>query len=44
MERKELLRRLVLNAMCDNYENVDQIVLKDAASRGVRLGLTIESG
>ena len=27
MDRRELIRRMVLNAICDDFENVDQIIL-----------------
>ncbi len=42
MTRSELMRRLVLNATCDDYENVDRIIPKDVRERGERLGLRIE--
>jgi hypothetical protein len=42
MERRELLRRLVLDSICDDFENVDQIILQDVARAGSKLGLTIE--
>ncbi len=42
MERRELIRRLVLDSICDDVENVDQIILPDVAREGSRLGLTIE--
>lgn len=42
MERLELIRRLVLNSICDDFENVDQIILPTVARDGSRLGLTIE--
>lgn len=29
MNRRELIQRLVLNAICDDYENVDQVILRD---------------
>jgi len=32
MERSELVRRLVLNEICDDYENVDQIIPQRATS------------
>jgi len=42
MNRNELVRRLVLNAMCDDYENVDQIILPNVAKDGARFGLAID--
>jgi len=42
MDRLELIRRLVLNSICDDFENVDQIILRDVARDGSVLGLTIE--
>jgi hypothetical protein len=41
MERSELIRRLVLNAICDDYENVDQIIFPQVSTDGAKLGLTI---
>jgi hypothetical protein len=29
VNRRELIQRLVLNAICDDYENVDQVILRD---------------
>jgi hypothetical protein len=42
VERSELVRRLILNAICDDYENVDQAILRDVAHDGSECGLTIE--
>ncbi|HLM97960.1 MAG TPA: hypothetical protein VK335_01675 [Bryobacteraceae bacterium] len=42
IDRNELVRRLVLNAICDDYENVDQVILRDVAQDGAKLGLTLE--
>jgi len=42
MERSELVRRLILNEICDDYENVDQRILPDLVRDGSRLGLSIE--
>jgi hypothetical protein len=42
MSRSELVRRLVLNAICDDYENVDQILLPNVAKDGARFGLAVE--
>jgi hypothetical protein len=41
MHRIELIRRMVLNAIGDDYENVDQVILRDVAGDGAKLGLTI---
>ncbi|MBL8291645.1 MAG: hypothetical protein JNN08_07410 [Bryobacterales bacterium] len=42
VERRELIRRLVLDSICDDFENVDQIILREVTRDGSRLGLTIE--
>ena len=42
MNRHELLRRLVLNSICDDYENIDQVILRDVAEEGAKRGLKIE--
>jgi hypothetical protein len=42
MERRELIRRLVLNSISDDFENVDQIILRDVAREGSKFGLSIE--
>ncbi len=42
MERRELIRRLVLNSICDDFENVDQIILRDVTRDGSKFGLTVE--
>lgn len=42
MERRELIRRLVLNSISDDFENVDQMILQDVTRDGSRFGLTIE--
>jgi hypothetical protein len=31
MERNELIRLMVMNSVCDDYENVDQVILKPMA-------------
>jgi hypothetical protein len=41
MNRIELIRRLVLNAICDGYQNVDQVILRNVSADGVMLGLAI---
>lgn len=42
MERLELVRRLVLNSICDDFENVDQTILPQAARADSRFGLAIK--
>src|ERR1700676_4050501 len=42
MTRRELVRRLVLNWISDDYENVDQIILHHVAADGARGGVAIE--
>ena len=42
MERRELVRRLVLNSICDDFENVDQVILRDVTRDGSKFGLTIQ--
>ena len=42
MTRSEFVRLLVLNSICDDFENVDQIILPDVAKTGAKCGLTIE--
>ena len=41
MDRDQLIQRLVLNEISDDYENLDQIIFPHLAEGGVRLGLTI---
>lgn len=42
MDRSELIRRMVLNAMCDDFENVDQIILPMVARDCAKLGFLVE--
>ena len=42
MERLEVVRRLVLNSICDDFENVDQTILRDVHRETSKFGLTIE--
>jgi hypothetical protein len=37
MERRELIWPLVLNSICDDFENVDQIILRDGSPFGGEL-------
>jgi len=41
MNRSEFLQRLVLKTICDDFENVDQVILREVAEQGTRCGLTI---
>ena len=40
--RDEIVRRLVLNSVCDDYENIDQVIFPDLAKEGTRLGWLID--
>ena len=42
MNRVEFIQRLVLNEICDDFENVDQVILRDVALLGAKIGLIIE--
>jgi hypothetical protein len=42
MVRGELVRRLVLRSICDDFENIDQVILRDVAEVAARFGLTVE--
>jgi hypothetical protein len=42
MDRSELVRLLVLCEICDDYENVDQIIFPGVARDAARCGLVIE--
>ena len=42
MDRNELVRRLVLNAIADDYENVDQVILRHVADGCARCGIKVE--
>jgi hypothetical protein len=42
VNRNDLVRRLVLTTIADDYENVDQVILRQVAEAGVAFGLTIE--
>jgi hypothetical protein len=42
MIRSGFVRRLVLNSICDDFENVDQVILRDVAETAAKCGLTIE--
>jgi hypothetical protein len=42
MNRAELVRLMVLNEICDDYENVDQIIFPQVARQAAKCGLAIE--
>jgi len=42
MTRDELVRRLVVNEISDDFENIDQVILRRVAETGIKCGLTIE--
>jgi len=42
MNRSELVRRMILNAICDEHKSVDQVVLREVTKDGTKLGLTVE--
>ncbi len=42
MNRSELVRLLVLDAISDDYENVDQVILRYVSEDCAKCGLTIE--
>jgi hypothetical protein len=42
MLRSEFVRRLVLNSICDDFENVDQIILRDVAETAAKSGFTVD--
>ena len=42
MNRHELVRRIVLNSISDDYENVDQVIIRMVAEDGAKCGLTID--
>jgi len=42
MTRAEFVQRLVLNSMCDDFENVDQMVLRHVSEVAAKCGLTVE--
>lgn len=42
MTRAEFVQRLILNSMCDDFENVDQVILRDVARVAAKCGLAVE--
>ena len=43
MLRSEFVRRLVLNSICDDFENVDQIILRSVTKAAAKSGFTVDS-
>jgi hypothetical protein len=41
MKRGEFVRRLVLNEICDDFENIDQIILPHVREDAQKCGLTV---
>jgi hypothetical protein len=42
MTRTEIIRLAVLNSICDDYENLDQIILEDVRKDCSRIGPAVE--
>jgi len=42
MNRSELVRLMVLREICDDYENVDQIIFPHVARQAAKCGFVIE--
>jgi hypothetical protein len=42
MTRAEFVQRLILNSICDDFENVDQVILCDVAEVAAKCGITVE--
>jgi len=42
MTRNEFVRQLVLGAICNDYENVDQTILREVSELGAQCGLRID--
>ncbi len=42
MDREEIIRLLVLNSVCDDYEHVDQVIFPQVSRWGAKLRWTIE--
>jgi hypothetical protein len=42
MTRAEFVQRLILNTMCDDLENVDQVILRHVAEVAAKCGLIVE--
>ena len=42
MDRRELIRRMVLDAISDDFENVDQIILPNVSEDCRKIGFVVE--
>jgi hypothetical protein len=42
MTRDNFVRRLILDAICDDHENVDQVILREVSDYGAKCGLMID--
>lgn len=42
MTRAEFVQRLILNSMCDDFESVDQVILRDVAGVAAKCGFAVE--
>ena len=42
MDRDELIRLFVLDAICDDYENVDQVIIGHVAGYCAKLGMAVD--
>ncbi len=42
MTRAEFVQRIVLESICDDFENVDQVILAEVAEVGGKCGLTVQ--
>ncbi len=42
MTRDEFIRRLIVNSMCDDFENFDQVIWREVAEVAAKCGLTVE--
>jgi hypothetical protein len=42
MTREEFVQRLIVDSMCDDFENVDQVILRDVAGVAADCGLTVD--
>ena len=40
--RQSAERQEVLNAICDDYDSVDQVILREVAKDGAKLGFAVE--
>jgi hypothetical protein len=41
LKRGEFVKRAVLTTICDDYENVDQVILRDVAGKGAKRGFEV---